>query len=50
MNKENQFNQTKYIREWDKKNMKLAGSRYKAEFVNRVYDPLKSAGCTPIFS
>ena len=34
MNKKSQFNQSKYIREWDKKNMKLAGSRYKAEFVD----------------
>ena len=28
------FDQKKYTQEWDKKNMKLAGARYKAEFVD----------------
>lgn len=32
MNKE--FDQKKYTQEWDKKNMKLAGARFKKEFVD----------------
>lgn len=28
------FDQNKYIQEWDKKNMKYVGAKYKASFVN----------------
>ena len=44
MNKEQKFDQKKYNREWDKKNMKLAGSRYKAEFVDSFKDACSLLG------
>lgn len=34
MERKKEFNQKEYTQEWDKKNMKLAGSRYKKEFVD----------------
>ena len=39
-----EFDQKKYTQEWDKKNMKLAGARFKKEFVDEFKDACASLG------
>ena len=42
--KEKGFDQKRYTQEWDKKNMKLAGARYKAEFVDEFKEACATLG------
>ena len=39
-----EFDQQKYQNNWNKKNMKLVGSSYKAEFVEEFRNALKTLG------
>ena len=38
------FNQKQYTPEWDKKNMKLAGARFKKEFVDEFKEACSKLG------
>ena len=38
------FDQKKYHQEWDKRNMKLAGARYKKEFVDAFKQACSNLG------
>lgn len=38
------FNQKAYTQEWDKKNMKLAGARFKKEFVDEFKEACSKLG------
>lgn len=40
------FNQTRYINEWAKENMKQVKASYKAEFVDEFKEACKSLGIT----
>ncbi|MBS5114161.1 MAG: hypothetical protein KHY88_00415 [Erysipelotrichaceae bacterium] len=42
--KQEKFDQKKYTQEWDKKNMKLAGARYKTEFVDEFKEACAKLG------
>lgn len=42
--KKDGFNQKEYTQQWDKKNMKLAGARYKKEFVDEFKEACLKLG------